>query len=73
MTNFILQKSICKIIMDYEEHCVINRSSHQKCSIKKSVLGNFTKFLFLNKRPTGLRPATLLKKRLWHSVFLGIL
>ena len=48
------------------------RSSHQTCSIKKGDLKNFAKFtgkqlcqsLFLNK---GLRPATLLKKRLWHK------
>ena len=48
-----------------------NRSSHQKCSMKKGVLRNFTKFtgkhlcrsLFFNK-VAGLRPATLLKKRL---------
>ena len=47
------------------------RSSHQKCSMKKSVLRNFTTFtgkrlyhsLFFNK-VAGLRPATLLKKRL---------
>ena len=44
---------------------------------KKGVLRNFTKFtgkhqcqgLFFNK-VTGLRPATLLKKRLWHRCFL---
>ena len=43
---------------------------------KKSVLGNSTKFtgkhlyqsLFFNK-VAGLRPATLLKKRLWHRCF----
>ena len=43
---------------------------------KKSVLRNFAKFtgknlrqnLFLNK-VAGLRPATLLKKRLWHRCF----
>ena len=53
------------------------RSSHRRCSLRKSVLRNFTKFtrkylcqsLFLNK-VTGLMPATLLKKRLWHSCFL---
>ena len=52
------------------------RSSHQKCSVRKGVLGNFTKFtgkhlcqsLFFNK-VAGLRPATLLKKRLWHRCF----
>ena len=52
------------------------RSSHQRCSMKKGVLRNFTKFtgkhlcqsLFFNK-VAGLRPATLLKKRLWHRCF----
>ena len=46
------------------------------CSIKKGVLRNFTKFtgkhlcqsLFLNN-VAGLRPATLLKKKLWHRCF----
>ena len=53
------------------------RSSHQSCSMKKDVLRNFTKFtgkhlcqsLFFNK-VVGLRPVTLLKKRLWHRCFL---
>ena len=44
--------------------------------MKKGVLTNFTKFtgkhlcqsLLFNK-VTGLRPATLLKKRLWHRCF----
>ena len=53
-----------------------NRSSHHSCSMKKGVLRNFTKFtgnhlcqsLFFNK-VAGLRPATLLKKRLWHRRF----
>ena len=52
------------------------RSSHQRCSIRNVVLGNFTKFtvkhlcqsLFF-KKVAGLRPATLLKKRLWHRCF----
>ena len=43
---------------------------------KRGILRNFTKFtgkhlyqsLFLNK-VAGLRPATLLKKRLWHRCF----
>ena len=38
-----------------------NKSSHQRCSMKKDVLKNFTKF-------KG-RPAALLKKRLWHRCF----
>ena len=45
-------------------------------SVKKGVLGNFTKFtgkhlcqsLFFNE-VAGLRPATLLKKRLWYRCF----
>ena len=49
----------------------------QRCSVvKKAVLRNFTKFtgkrlsasLFFNK-VAGIRPATLLKKRLWHRYF----
>ena len=53
-----------------------NKSSHRRCSVKKGVLKNFTKFtgrhlckrLFFNK-VAGLRPATLLKKRFWHRYF----
>ena len=52
------------------------RSSHQRCSIKKGVLRNFTEFtakhlcqsLFFNK-VAGRMSATLLKKRLWHRCF----
>ena len=52
------------------------RSSHQRCSFKKVFLKNFTKFsgkhlcwsLFFNK-VSGMRPATLLKKRLQQSCF----
>ena len=60
-----------------------NGSSHQRCSMLKGVLRNFTKFtgkrlclsLFFNKvsgleAPTQVfRPATLLKKRLLHRCF----
>ena len=55
------------------------RSSHRRCSVNKTVLRNFAKFtgkhlcqsLFLLKLQTsGLRPATLLKKRLWRRCFL---
>ena len=52
----------------------IFRCSHQRCSMKKSVLRNSTKFtgkhlcqsIIFNK-VSGLRHATLLKKRLWHT------
>ena len=54
----------------------ISRSNHPEVFCKKGVLGNFTKFkgkhqcqgLFFNK-VKGLRPPTLLKKRLWHKCF----
>ena len=36
----------------------------QTCSVKKSVLRNFTKF-----RRRQVRPATLLKRRLWQICF----
>ena len=53
-----------------------NRSSRTDVFCKKGVLRNFAKFiekhlcqsLFFNKA-AGLRPAILLKKRLWHSCF----
>ena len=53
-----------------------NRRSHRRCSVKKGVVRNFAKStgkhlcqgLFFNK-VTDLRPATLLKKRLWHKCF----
>ena len=52
------------------------RSSDQRCSIEKGVLKNFAKFtgkylcqsLFFNT-VAGLRPTTLLKKRLWYRCF----
>ena len=61
--------------------CVLNRSSHQRCSVKKVFLeisqnslestcakdSFLTKFFF--NKVTGLRPATLLKKSLWHRCF----
>ena len=54
----------------------ICRSRHWTCSARKGVLRNFEKFtgkhlcqsLFVNK-VTGLRPAILLKKRLWYRYF----
>ena len=61
-------------------YVVTYRSSHQMCSVKKSVLRNFEKFtgkhlcqsIFFNKvagLSPRLSPATLLKKRLWHRCF----
>ena len=50
------------------EHLIIMiiRSSHQRCSLQKGVLRSFTKFSW---KHLSLRPATLLKKRLWHRYF----
>ena len=54
-------------IVDFDQY----RSSHRRCSVKKGVIRNFEKFagkhlcqsVFFYKA-AGLRPATLLKKRL---------
>ena len=51
-----------------------NRSSQRRCSIKKGVLKNFATFTGKHQRlffitVAGLRPATLLKKRLGHKCF----
>ena len=56
--------------------CKNNRSSHERCPVRKGVLRNFAKFtgkqlcqsLFFNK-VAGMKPATLLKKRLCHRCF----
>ena len=49
------------------------RSSHLKVFCRKVVLRNFLKFTGNTcarvSFSTGLRPATLLKKRLWHRCF----
>ena len=55
---------------------LLYRNSHQRCSLKKKFIKNFTKFketrlccrLFLNK-DSGLRPATLSKKKLQQKCF----
>ena len=56
--NFCISKSNARS----QKSLLYFRSSHQRCSIKKGVLWNFVKFI-------GLRPANLLKKRLWHRCF----
>ena len=53
-----------------------DRNSHRRCFVKKDVIRNFVKFtgkhlcqgLFFNK-VADLKPATLLKKRLWRRRF----
>ena len=71
ITGFFCCKEKCK-----KEFPTTFRSSHQRCSMKKGVLRNLAKFtgkhlcrcLFFNKG-AGLRPATLLKRRLWYRCF----
>ena len=61
---------------EFHKSCRTARSSHQRCSIIKCIDRNFAEFtgkhlcqsLFFNKI-VGLRPATLLKKRLWNRCF----
>ena len=52
------------------------RSSHWRCSVRKGVLRNFVQFtrkhLFQSlifDKVAGMRPATLLKMRLWYRYF----
>ena len=55
---------------------IICRSSHWRCSLRKGVLRSFLKVtgkhlcksLLFNK-VAGLRPATLLKNKIWHRCF----
>ena len=73
---FVVTQTTILYSNGFTNFCPCIRSSHQRCSIKKGVLRNFAKFtgkhmcqsLFFNK-VAGLRPATLLKKRLWHRCF----
>ena len=69
-----LRKGISSIILVHSWQKTLHTEAvAQACSIKKLVLRNFAKFtekylcqsLFFNK-VTGLRLATLFKKRLWH-------
>ena len=83
-TNFsalikeLLQKvqTLTNKLRDQKYSILLLRTSRPEVFCKKGVLRNFTKFtgkhlcqsLFFNK-VAGLRPATLLKKRLWHRCF----
>ena len=72
--NFLIPRSQREVMKNHQAQI---RSSHQRCSMKKIVLRNFSKFtgkhlcqsLFLNE-VAGLRPATLLKKGSGTGVFL---
>ena len=73
-----LSKNRVLICLRASNTLVLCGSSHPEVVCKKGVLSNFAKFtgkhlcqsLFLNKlQASGLRPATLLKKRICHSCF----
>ena len=74
-TYFYIWKNntLCFVLLLFK----IVRSSHQRCSVRNSVLRNFIKFtgkylyqsFFFYKLA---RPETLFKKRLWHRCFLVI-
>ena len=69
-TTYVIRKIKRKVVYS------ICRSSHPEVFCKNGALQNFTKFTgkrlcqspFFNK-VAGLRPATLLKKRLWDRCF----
>ena len=66
-----------KSYINTSHQTVLYRSRHQRYSIKKDVLRNFTKLIrdhlcqsFFFNKVTGRRPATLLKKTSGTGVFL---
>ena len=74
---FILENTVFLLKHHVDWHPIKGpRSCHRRCYTRKGVLRNFAKFigkelcqkLFFNKA-TGLRPATLLKKKLWRRCF----
>ena len=69
---FIYPKCIYRIFASLKDL----KNSHRRCSVRKGVFRNFTKFtekhlcqsLFFNK-VADLKLATLLKNKLWHRCF----
>ena len=61
----IYQQILLLLRSHYQVICTF-RSNHRRCSVRKGNLRNFTKFT--GKRLCQ-RPASLLKKRLWHKCF----
>ena len=69
-------RNVVRVLRNHHHGFDKNRSSHQRCPVRKGVLRNFATFtrkhlcqsLYFNK-VAGLRPATLLKNRLWHRYF----
>ena len=65
-----LSKLTFQIYFDLKSNCI--RNSHRRCSVKKGVFRNFTKFTGKNKCQSLfflIKLQALLKKRLWHRSF----
>ena len=67
-----INKQIVKISNKVTGNSIaIYRSSHRRCSVRKGVLRNFAKvtgkYLYQSLYFNKVRPATLLKQRLWRS------
>ena len=62
--NTFFYKTILVVASSFRQ----TRSSHQRCSMKIGALRNFAKFTGKHLCQS-LRPATLLKKRLWYRCF----
>ena len=69
-------QAFCMNIAKFLRTLISTEAGAQRCSMKKGVPRNFARFagknlcqsVFFNK-VADLRPATLLKKRLWHRRF----
>ena len=80
---FVKMPTVSKLVLmfvtftDWDDVSLVNvRSSSPEVFCKKVILKIFAKFIekhlcqsFLFNTVVGLRPATLLKKRLWHRCF----
>ena len=62
---YVMHKCIFTFLVLLRCFC---RSSHRRCFVRKSILRNLAKFAEKHLCQ-GLRPVTLLKKRLWHRCF----
>ena len=78
----ITEPPVLKFLRGHRKRVAVwnGRSTYWRCSVKKGVLKNFAKFTQRNPVPESffnkvadLRPATLLKKKLWHRCFPVIL
>ena len=68
--NIVPLITSCRISSEPFYHLINIYYQKQECSVRKCVLRNFAKFIEKHLcQSAGLRPATLLKKRLWNRCF----